>query len=210
MKENERPQPAPPDFLIRIHLADGSIESFSANETEAGKIWEGIEPVRLFASPRIVLAGDYSKSVFVSSQILRLDFLQQTYRCWQFPGGYADIVELSEEDFKQHIHLDQPDRMARRENPTPVGDLLVSFIKMHMVGGKTIYLMAEFPVKLPAENQSFMQFMLSKVGFHMRLREGGIGIVNLALLAGYTIYPGVAQVPADTWMTEPFQPPQPE
>ncbi len=65
--------------------------------------------------------------------------------------------------------------------------------------------MIEFPVKLPAENQSFMQFLLSKGGFHMRLRGGGIGVVNLSHLAGYTVYPGIAQVPVDTWLAEPLR-----
>jgi hypothetical protein len=209
MKTNARAEPTKPGFVIRIHLMDGSVESFAAEEAEARKIWAGIEPARLFAAPRFVLAGDNSKSVFVSAQVLRVDFLQKTYECWQFPGGYADIVELSEGEFKKHAHLDQPERMAKREQPTPVGDLLVSFLKLHMVGGKALFLMTEFPVKLPAESQSFMQFLLSKGGFHMRMREGGIGIVNLALLAGYTVYPGVAQVPNDTWLTNPISTPTP-
>jgi hypothetical protein len=65
-------------------------------------------------------------------------------------------------------------------------------------------LMIEFPVKLPAENQSSMQFLLSKGPIQMRLASGGIGVVNLAHLAGYTVYPGVAQVPADRWLAEPL------
>jgi hypothetical protein len=59
-------------------------------------------------------------------------------------------------------------------------------------------------VKLPVKNNSFMQFMLSKGAFHARLRGGGIGVVNLTHLVGYTVYPGVAQIPADTWMAEPI------
>ncbi|HUA37437.1 MAG TPA: hypothetical protein VMA35_03435 [Candidatus Sulfopaludibacter sp.] len=94
--------------------------------------------------------------------------------------------------------------MAKREQPTPVGDLLVSFLKLHLTGARPLFLMIEFPVGLPVENQSFMQFMLSKGGFHLRLRGGGIGVVNLAHLAGYTVYPGVAEVPADTWFAEPL------
>jgi hypothetical protein len=203
MKTNAGTEPPKPGFIIRVHLTDGSVQSFAANEIQAEKIWEAIEPARLFAAPRFVLAGEYSKSVFVSAHVLRVDFLQTAHQCWQFPGGYADIVELSEAEFKKHAHLDEPKLMAKREQPIPVGDLLVSFLKFHMVGGKSLFLMAEFPVKLPAENQSFMQFLLSKSGFHMRMREGGIGVVNLALLAGYTVYPGVAQVPNDTWLTEP-------
>ena len=45
---------------------------------------------------------------------------------------------------------------------------------------------------------------LSKAAVHMRLRGGGIGVVNLANLAGYTVYPGVAQIPADSWLAEPI------
>jgi hypothetical protein len=203
MQTNDRTEPPKQDFIIRVHLTDGSVESFTADKAQAHKIWESMEPARLFASPRLVLAGENSKSVFVSAQILRVDFLQKTHECWQFPGGYADIVELSELEFKKHANLDQPERMAKREQPTPVGDLLVSFLKLHMVGGKVLFLMAEFPVRLPVESQSFMHFLLSKGCFQMRLREGGVGFVNLAFLAGYTVYPGVAQIPADAWLVEP-------
>jgi hypothetical protein len=191
-------------FVIRFHLTDGSVDSFAADEIQGQNIWEKIEPGRLFASQRIVVAGKHSKSVYVSAQVLRVDFIQTTHECWEFPGGYADIVELSEEEFNKHAHLDEPERMAKREQQIPVGDLLVSFVKMHMMGGKSIFLMTEFPVKLPADSQFFMQFLLSKTGFHMRLREGGIGIVNLGLLAGYIVYPGVPQVPSDSWIAEPL------
>ena len=45
--------------------------------------------------------------------------------------------------------------------------------------------------------------MLSKGSVHMRLRKGGIGVLNLANLAAYTVYPGVAQIPGDAWIVEP-------
>ena len=48
-----------------------------------------------------------------------------------------------------------------------------------------------------------MHFMLSKGSVHMRLRGGGIGVVNLANLVAYAVYPGVAQIPADAWLAEP-------
>ena len=73
-----------------------------------------------------------------------------------------------------------------------------------MRGGRPLFVMVEIPVKLPAESQSFMQFMLSKASVHMRLRGGGIGVLNLANLAAYTVYPGVAQLPTDAWLAEPL------
>ena len=205
MKSRSRGALKKPAFAIRVHLTDGSIASFAPTDAaEAQKLWDKIEPSRLFAQPRLVLAGKYSKSVFATAQILRVDFIQDTYECWKFPGGFSDVVELTEAEFRRLAHLDQVALMAKREQPNPVGDLLVSFLKLHLTGTRPLFLMTEFPVGLPAENQSIMHFMLSKGGFHLRLRGGGVGVVNLAHLAGYTAYPGLTQVPADTWFVEPL------
>ncbi len=191
-------------LTIRFHLTDGSVHSFVQTDSAAArKLWDGVDPARLFARPRIVIGSEHSKAVFVSAETIRVDFIQDSFQCWEFPGGYSDIVELSEEEFRKHARLDQPALMARRDQPTPVGDLLVSFIKLQMRGSHPLFVMVEVPVKLPAESQSFMQFMLSKGSVHMRLRGGGIGILNLANLAAYTVYPGVAQIPADSWLAEP-------
>jgi len=193
-----------PPLTIRFHLTDGSVHSFTQpNATISEKLWDAIEPSRLFTHQRIVVGSEHSKSVFVSAEISRVDFLHHSFQCWQFPGGYSDIVELCEEEFREHAHLDQPALMVKRDQPTPAGDLLVSFVKLHMRGGAPQFVMVEAPAKLPAESQSFMQFMLSKAAVHMRLRGGGIGVLNLANLAAYTVYPGVAQIPADAWLAEP-------
>ena len=192
-------------LTIRFHLTDGSAHSFvQTNDAAARKLWDAVEPARLFARPRIVVGSEHSKAVFVSAEIVRVDFLHDGLQCWEFPGGYSDIVELSEEEFRDHAHLDQPALMAKREQPTPTGDLLVSFVRLHMRGGRPLFVMIEVPVKLPAESQSFMQFMLSKAAVHMRLRGGGIGVLNLANLAAYSVYPGVAQIPTDAWLAEPI------
>jgi len=205
MKTVKQDQTSKSALTIRFHLTDGSIHSFVlTDDAAARKLWESVDPARLFARPRIVVGGEHSKAVFVSAETVRVDFLHESFQCWEFPGGYSDIVELSEEEFREHAHLDQPAQMTRREQPTPVGDLLVSFVKLQMRGGRPQFVMVEVPVKLPAESQSFMQFMLSKAAVHMRLRGGGIGVLNLANLAAYTVYPGVAQIPADSWLAEPI------
>ena len=195
-------------LTIRFHLTDGSIHSFIQGDiTINEKLWDSIEPSRLFAHQRIVVASEHSKSVFVAAEINRVDFLHGSFQCWEFPRGWSDIVELSEAEFRKHARLDEPSLMARREQPTPIGDILVSFIKLQMRGGQPLFVMVEAATKLPAESHSFMQFLLSKSAIHMRLRGGGISVVNLANLAGYTVYPGVAQIPADAWLAEPVSNP---
>jgi hypothetical protein len=205
MRTNPQTHGSKPPLTIRLHLTDGSVHAFTqADATINKKLWDEIEPSRLFARHRIVVGSEHSKSVFVACEIVRVDFVHESFQCWEFPAGYSDIVELSEDEFRQHAHLDRRELMVKRNQQTPAGDLLVSFVKLQMRGGHPVFVMVEIPVKLPAENQSFMQFMLSKGAIHMRLRSGGIGILNLANLAAYTVYPGVAQIPSDSWLAEPI------
>jgi hypothetical protein len=204
VKTNQPHNPSGAALTVRIHLTDGSVHSFiQPDGAAAKKFWDDVEPAKIFARPRIVIGSEHSKAVFVSAEIVRVDFLQDSLQCWEFPGGYSDIVELSEEEFRKHAHLDQPELMPKREHPTPAGDLLVSFVQLQIRGSRPLFVMVEIPVKLRAESQSFMHFMLSKASVHMRLRGGGVGVLNLANLAAYTVYPGVAQIPADAWIAEP-------
>ena len=194
-------------MLIRVHLAGGAIESFLQNDPDKTRaLWQSVDPVRLFAQQRLVIAGEYSKAVFVCSEINRIDFVQENCACWEFPEGYSDIVELSETDFRKRARLDQPELMTPREQTTPAGNLLVSFLKLMFRHGPPVFTMTEFSVKLPVENQAFMRFLLSRTGFHMRLPGGGTALVNLANLSGYLVYPGVAQIPSDSWIAEPVRP----
>lgn len=194
-----------PGVPLRIHLSDGSVESFMQPDQEkARQIWLSTEPARFFSQPRLVLAGTYSKAVFVCSEIVRLDFLDPTCACWKFPDDCYDIVELSESEFANRAHLDRPELMRKREESTPVGDLVLSFVKLFFRNHPPIYVVFELSVKLRAESMAYMRFLLSKTGFQMRLVQGGVSLVNLAHLAGYAAFPGVAQVPADAWPAEPM------
>src|SRR6185503_20136452 len=157
MTTNPKPDVSKPPLTIHFHLTDGSVRSFTqADATVNEKLWDAIEPSRLFAHQRIVVGGEHSKSVFVTAEITRVDFLHPTFQCWEFPRGYSDIVELSEEEFRKHAHLGEPSLMPKRDRLTPPGDPLVSFVQLHMHGGQPFFVMVEVVSKLPAESQSFM------------------------------------------------------
>ena len=86
MNKTPSPTVAAATAVIRIHLADGSVESFAPpDEATADQIWQSLEPNHLFAQQRIVIGGAHSKTVFVCSEILRIDFLQPNCGCWEFP-----------------------------------------------------------------------------------------------------------------------------
>src|SRR5216117_4074284 len=142
MTKNAPGETLNPVLTIRFHLTDGSIQSFVQTDPAAAqKVWDGVDPARLFARPRIVIGSEHSKVVFVSSELIRVDFIHESFQCWEFPGGYSDIVELSKDELRKHAHLDQPPLMAKRAQPTPVGDLLVSFVKLQMRGSHPLFVM---------------------------------------------------------------------
>ena len=190
-----------PPLEIRFQFVDGSVANFFQPDQElAENIWSRINVAHLFTRPRIVVADDYSKSVFLSSQINRIDFVFEGSDFSQIPNDHADLVELSEEDFRALVPLEDPARLERRVQPRHVGDLLVSFLHLRMRGGSHIYLMNETLVKLPVDNHSFMQRLLSGGSYSIRLQGGGQGFLNLSNLLGYTVYPGVPEIPSDSWM----------
>ena len=193
-----------PALEIRFQFVDGSRETFIQPDAEmAESIQQRLNPFHLFNQTRIVVADDYSKSVFVCAQINRVDFVFKGDGFSHIPADHADLVELTEAEFRKHVPLNHPSRLQKRLQPRQVGDLLVSFLDLRMRGGHRVYLMNETLVKLPADSQSYMQRFLSKGALGVRLTGGGQSFLNLASLIGYTVYPGVAELPADTWMAQP-------
>jgi len=189
---------------IRFQFVDGSTETFIQPDAEAAEvIRQRANSSNLFNQSRIVIADDYSKSVFVGAQVNRIDLVFNEPGFSRIPTDYADLVELTEAEFHQCVPVNDPALLQERDRRLQVGDLMVSFLHLRMMGGSHVYLMREAPVKLPAESQSFMQRLLSKGTYGIRLREGGEGLVNLHNLIGYTVYPGVPELPADTWMAQP-------
>ena len=193
-----------PSLEIRFHFVDGSNQTFIQPDAEAAEvIRQRADSSNMFNQSRIVLADDYSKSVFVGAQVNRVDLVFHGPGFSRIPVDYADLVELTETEFHQCVPTNDPALLQRRDRHLKVGDLMVSFLHLRMKGGHHVYLMREALVKLPAESQSFMQRLLSKGTYGIRLREGGYGLLNLQNLIGYTVYPGVPELPADTWMAQP-------
>src|SRR6266446_4063304 len=89
-----------PALEIRCHFVDGSKEIFiQANPETAIVILRRINPSQLFNQSQIVVVDDYSKPVFVGSQISRVDLVFDDSGFSAIPSDYADLVELTEAEF---------------------------------------------------------------------------------------------------------------
>ena len=185
---------------IRIHTESGSVETFFQDNPElVAPILKGIQSTKVFASNIITIAGEYSLTTFATSRVNRVDLIDDDLPLWKQPDDILDVVELSEDEFRERSHLNEPARLERRQTPKQTGEFALVFVAVEMSGGTRIFLAAKIRVGLPAERLQRLRALFSAIAVHFRMREGGTAIVNLKNLVWFTLNPGPDITPTDAW-----------
>jgi len=185
---------------IRIHTQSGSVETFfQDNPALVAPILKGIQSTKVFASNIITIAGDYSLTTFASSGVNRVDLIKEDLPLWKHPNDILDVVELSEDEFRERSHLNDPARLERRRSPKQTGESAVVFVEVEMAGGTRIFLAAKIKVGLPAERLQRLRTLFSAAAVHFRMPQGGTAILNLKNLVRFTLNPGPDVTPIDAW-----------
>ena len=185
---------------IRIHTCGGSVEAFfQDNPALAARTLKGIQATKVFATNHITIAGDYSLTTFVASRVNRVDLIAEELPPWKYPDDILDVVELSEDEFRERSHLNEPARLERRRSPKQTGEFAGVFAEVEMSGGTRIFLAAKIKVGLPAERLQRLRTLFSAASVHFRMRPGGTAILNLKNLVRFTLNPGPDVTPIDAW-----------
>jgi hypothetical protein len=153
----------------------------------------------VFTGNIITVAGDYSLTTFVASQVSRVDFITNDFAGWKFPTDILDVLELSEDEFKERSHLNDPSRLERRRTTKHTGDVAPVFAEVEMAGGNRIFLAAKIKVALEVERLQRLHMLFSASAVHFRLRQGGVAILNLKNLVRTTFNPGPDVTPVNAW-----------
>ena len=192
---------------IRIHTQSGSVESFyQDNPAQVASILKGIQSTKVFATNLITIAGDFSLTTFAASQVNRVDLITKDAAPWKHPDDIVDVVELSEDEFRERSHLNNPARLERRRTPKQTGEFAQVFVTVEMAGGARIFLAAKIRVGLPAERLQRLRTLFSATAVHFRMREGGTAILNLKNLVRFTLNPGPDVTPIDAWPAHHLSP----
>ena len=121
-------------------------------------------------------------------------------RTVQAPSGRGrERIELSEDEFRQQSHLNDPALLEKRQSSKQPGDFALVFGDVVMAGGDRIFLAAKIMVALPAERLQRLRAMFSAPAVHFRLRQGGAAILNLKNLVRVTFNPGPDRAPSGAW-----------
>ena len=185
---------------IRIHTQGGSVEIFFQDDPAlAARILKGIQSTKVVTGDTITIAGDYSLTTFVASRVNRVDLITEDLPRWKHPADILDVVELSEDEFRERSHLNDPARLERRRSPKRTGEFAVAFVEVEMTGGSRIFLAAEIKVALEAERLQRLHLLFSAPAVHFRLPQGGTSILNPKNLVRLTFNPGPDVTPIDAW-----------
>jgi len=192
---------------IRIYTSGRSVERFFQDDpTLVAQILKGVQATKVFTGNFITVAGDYSLTTFVASRVSRVDFITNDFAGWKFPTDILDVLELSEDEFKERSHLNDPSRLERRRTPRHTGDVAPVFAEVEMDGGNRIFLAAKIKVALEVERLQRLHMLFSASAVHFRLRQGGFAILNLKNLVRTTFNPGPDVTPIDAWPAHHLSP----
>ena len=185
---------------ILIHTQGGSTETFFQDDPAlATRIFKRIQSTKGFTGDIITIAGDYSLTTFIASRVNRVDFIAQDLPPWKHPADILDVVELSEDEFQERSHLNDPARLERRRSPKRTGEFAVGFVEVEITGGNRVFLAAEIKVPFEAERLQRLRILFSAPAVHFRMPQGGISILNLKNLVRFTVYPGPDVTPLGAW-----------
>ena len=185
---------------IRIHTQQGSVEAFyQDNPTQVARLLRVIHPAKVFAGEMITIAGDYSLTTFSVSRVNLIDFIAEELPAWKYPADILNVTELSEDEYRDRSHLNDPAQLEWRRSPKHTGQFAVVFVEVEMAGGKQLFLQAEIKVALEAERLQRLHMLFSAPGLHFRLRNGGVSILNLKNIVRFTFNPGPDRTPIDAW-----------
>src|SRR5579863_876505 len=91
---------------IRIHTCGGLVETFFQDDpTLVARILKGAQSTKVFATNIITIAGEYSLTSFDTAKINRVDLITNDSLSWKHTGDILDVVELSEDEFRERSHL---------------------------------------------------------------------------------------------------------
>ena len=194
---------------IRIHTQSGSVQSFFQDDpAQVASILKSVQTTKGFAANIITIAGDYSLTTFVASSVNRIDLLSEDFGSWKQPDDILDMVELTEDEFRERSHLNDPARLEPRRSPKRTGEVALVFLEVEMSGGARTFLAAKIKVGLPAERLQRLRTLFSTAAVHFRMRQGGIALLNLHNLVRFTFNPGPDVTPVDAWPAHHLAEPQ--
>jgi hypothetical protein len=189
---------------IQIHLTNADIETLVQTEAAAArKILESVHPNRLFSQNHLIFAGEHSLTIYPTASVARVDFVMEGFPNWPFHNEISDILEISEDTFREQY---DPQTLRSQRRLTP-GEPVRLFVEAVLANRQRVFMEVhvEVPIRdreeelLPIDRNIILQQLFSAPSLYARRRGGGALIINPEHLARLSFYPGPPDTPPNAW-----------
>lgn len=187
---------------IRIQLVDGSTNRFL--QSDPGKvraIAESIQPHKLFDSPYLPLDATEGVIVFLTSQIVRMDFVFDTEMDWKFSKQDLEFRELTPEEFNSRYQPEADPALSRLQERKP-GEPFHGFAHLNMAYGDDLYFEVTATVLPKLDQRMMMTTLLGGATIFFPRAGGGYSFLNLARVNRIDILPGQPDIAPNAWPVE--------
>lgn len=169
---------------IRVCSTDGTTRTFTQGDVDlAHQTLIKLNPTTLFNEDRITVPDRHSEAAFQASELTRIDLITDQLSVWDFPFLLGAPIELTEAEFSE-CTLD----WARQNSPGWRNDIPV-FLDITMTHGQRCFVWMEVIGGLPPTRLGRIYSLPNERRLIFGLRTGGVGILNLANMLHFSIFP---------------------
>jgi hypothetical protein len=174
---------------IRIYGTDGATRTFAQHDPQLiDRTLHELNPRALFSQDRITINDDDAETTFLSPALTRIDLVSDRLSVWDFPFVLGALVELTEAEFAEFGR----EFTGRKSADKPGGTTV--FLKLEMLHGQHVFLWMHVIAGLPAARWQRIHSMFKERRLIFDLRAGGVGVLNLANLAHFSIHPELPEL----------------
>lgn len=113
------------------------------------------------------------------------------------PPGLVDAVELAETEFQSLLR--NPELGSRWDDARALDASVIAFLELDMVGQPPLFLVEEVPLEPQADQSAAFLRPLATPALCFRMRTGGVAVLNLLHLMGFTLFPSPQEALLDAW-----------
>jgi hypothetical protein len=170
-----------PDLEIRVSTIDGSTRAFVQRDPEmVARTLIELHPALIFGQDRLIIVEDDTEVALVSPLITRVDLVTNRLSVWDFPFVLGALTEVTEAEFMEGFEGFNGSEQS--------GDVPL-FLSLEMVGGERLYLSMRVVAGVSTAQLGKVYSLLKERRLIFGLRTGGVGVLNISNLLGFSVHP---------------------
>lgn len=191
---------------IQVHLETGRISRFLQTEAEAIEAFlTHVQPGKFFSNPVLMLGESGSLTAFPMSRVVRIDLISDSLLEWPLPFEINGIRQIAADEFERRVSEEITADASNITGPT-IAITPPLLAELELVDGERLFATIDSANRadqpLPLEIAQRVRHFFTQAGLFMKSIEGGLVMVNPAMLVRCSFYGGLPQLPPGAYYAE--------